>query len=91
MLYVLGQRGRDAVGIDGVVVEAFRLEEDLVAVALREAHHLVLDGRTIARADALDGAGVHRRAVEIARDDGVGRVGGVGDVASDLRRGDRIA
>ncbi len=31
VLHVLGQRGRDAVGIDGVVVEAFRLEEDLMA------------------------------------------------------------
>ena len=74
MLHVLGQRGRDAVRIDGVVVETLRLEEDLVAAALLEADDLVFDRGAIARADALDGAGVHRRAVEIGGDDGVGRL-----------------
>ena len=49
-LHVLGQRGRDAVGVDGGVVEAFGLQEDLVAVAVAEAHHLVLDRRAVARA-----------------------------------------
>jgi hypothetical protein len=39
----LGQRGRDAVGIDGVVVQAFGLQEDLVAAAVGEADNLVLD------------------------------------------------
>ena len=72
MLHVLGQRGRDAVRIDGVVVETLRLEKDLVAAALLEADDLVFDRGTIARADALDGAGVHRRAIEIGGDDGVG-------------------
>ena len=90
MLNVFGQRGRDAVRIDGVVVEAFGLEKDLVAAALLEAHDLVLDRGTVARADALDGAGVHRRAGEVALDDGVGRGIGVGDVAGDLRRRDRL-
>ena len=65
VLHVVGQRGGDAVRIDGVVVEAFGLEEDLVPLALGEAHHLVLDGRAVARADALDLAGVHRRAGEV--------------------------
>src|SRR4029078_7449338 len=59
MLHVLGQRGRDAVRIDGVVVETLRLEKDLVAAALLEANDLVFDRGTIARADTLDGAGVH--------------------------------
>ena len=57
-------------------------------LALLEAHDLVLDGRAIARADAFDVAGIHRRAGEIRGDDGVGRFRGVGDVAGDLRRGD---
>ena len=87
-LHIFGERGRDAVRIDGVVVETFRLEEDLMPLALLEAHHLVFDGRAIARADALDVAGVHRRAGEVRGDDGVGRFRGVGDVAGDLRRGD---
>ncbi len=34
-----------------------------------EADHLVLDRRAIARADATDLAGVHRRAVEVGADD----------------------
>ena len=88
VLNVLRQRGRDAVGVDGVVVETFGLEKDLVAVALLEAHHLVLDRGAIARADTLDGARVHRRAGEISLDDGVGRCGRMGDVAGQLRRGD---
>jgi hypothetical protein len=66
------------------MVEAFWLEEDLVPLALLEAHHLVLDRRAIARADAPDVAGIHRGAGEVRRDDGVGRFRGVGDVASDL-------
>ena len=42
-LHILRQRGRNAVGIDRVVVKSFRLQENLVAVALAEAHDLVLD------------------------------------------------
>ena len=68
LLHVARQRGRDAVRIDRVVVEPFRLEEDLVPLALGEAHHLVLDRRAIARADAGDLARIHRRAVEIGAD-----------------------
>ena len=44
------QRGRDAVGIDGIVVQPLGLEEDLVAGAVGEADDLVLDRRAIARA-----------------------------------------
>src|SRR5690606_4301956 len=68
-LNLFGQRGRDAVRIDGVVVEAFRLEEDLMTVALAEADDLVLDGWAIARPATLDLAGIHRRAVDIRLDD----------------------
>ena len=47
-LNLLRQRSRDAVGIDGGVVEPFRLPEDLMAVAVAEADDLVLDRRTVA-------------------------------------------
>ena len=60
------------------------------AGAVGEAHHLVLDGRAVARADAADLAGVHRRAGEVGADDGVGRLGGRGDPAVDLRVGDPL-
>ena len=42
-LHVLGQRGRDSVGINGGVVEPLRLEKNLMTVALAEAHDLVFD------------------------------------------------
>ncbi|MNO98715.1 hypothetical protein D3C76_904660 [compost metagenome] len=47
---------------------------------------LVFDRRAVARADALDDAGVHRRAVEVGGDDLVGARVGVGDPAADLAR-----
>ena len=85
-LHVERQAGGDAVGIDLVRVQPFRLEEDLVAVLVGEAHHLVLDGRAVARPDAFDDAGVHRRAVQAGADDFVGALVGVGDVARHLAR-----
>ena len=45
----LRQRGRDAVRIDRGIVEPFRLQEDLVPVAVAEADDLVLDRGAIAR------------------------------------------
>ena len=72
-------------GIDRGVVEPFRLEENLVPVALAEAHDLVLDRGAIARPPAGDLAGIHRRAMDVGADDPVGRLGGPGDAALDLR------
>ena len=84
------QRGRDAVRVDRVVVEPLGLEKDLVPLALGKAHDLVLDRRTIARADAGDLARIHRRAVEIGANDGMRRRGRHCDVADDLRRLDAV-
>ena len=81
------QRGRDAVRIDRVVVEAFRLEEDLVPLAIGEAHHLVLDRRAVAHARGRDLARIHRRAMQVGADQRVGRGVGMGDPAGDLRVG----
>src|SRR5690606_819369 len=53
-LYILRQRGGDAVGIDGVVVQPLRLEEDLVAFTIGEADDLVFDRRTVAWPAAAD-------------------------------------
>ncbi len=90
LLHVLRQRGGDAVGVDGVVVQALGFEENLMRRAVAEAHDLVLDGRAIARAGAADLAGVDGRAVEVGADDAVGFLGGVRDVAGDLRRLDAL-
>src|SRR5262249_60948546 len=48
-LNLFPQRRRDAVWIDGRIVEPFRLEKNLMPVALAEAHDLVLDRGAIAR------------------------------------------
>ena len=63
LLHVERQAGRNAVRVDLMRIEAFGLDEDLVRCLVGEAHDLVLDRGAIARADALDHAGEHRRAI----------------------------
>jgi hypothetical protein len=53
-LHVLGQRGRDAVGVDQMIVKSFWLQENLVPVAVPETMHLVFDRWAIARPHAAD-------------------------------------
>ena len=86
-LHVFRQRGRNAVRIDGVVVQPFRLQEDLVAVAVAELDDLVLDRRAIARPDTFDRAGIHGRTAEIVPDQIMGRRRRARDAAFDLRIG----
>ena len=85
-LYVERQAGGDAVGVELVGREAFGFEVDLVRRLVGEAVNLVFDGRTIARTDAFDDAGVHGRPVESAADDIVGAFVGVSDPARHLAR-----
>ena len=84
MLHVERQAGGNAVGIDLVGVQPLRLDEDLVTGLVGKAHHLVLDRRTVARADTFDDAGVHWRAVEAAPNQRMGLFVGVRDVAGHL-------
>ncbi|KAG1212178.1 hypothetical protein G6F35_010410 [Rhizopus arrhizus] len=85
-LHVERQRGGDTVGVDLDDAQALGFDEDLVAGLFGKAHHLVLDGGAVARADAFDLAAVQRRAVQRVADDLVGLFGGVGDPAADLLR-----
>src|SRR5207249_11956721 len=85
-LYVERQAGGNAVGVDLVRVEAFGLEEDLVARLSGEAVNLVLDGRAVSRSHPLDRAREHRRAVKARADDLVGARIGMGDPARQLAR-----
>ena len=85
-LNLLRHGGGHALGVPLVGVQALRLHEDGVALLVLEAHHLVLDGGAVARAGAVDGAGVHGRAVQVVQDDPVGLRGGVGQVAARLVR-----
>ena len=89
-LDVLRQRGRDAVGIDGEIVQSFGLQEDLVPVTLAEPDDLVLDRGTVARADTLDLPRIHGGPMQIGADDLVGRGRGRRDMAGHLRRGDLV-
>src|SRR4029078_3150748 len=68
-LRVVRKACRNAVRIELVRCQSFRLQKNLVRSLSGEARDLVLDRRTVARADAFDHAGVKRRAVERAADD----------------------
>ena len=60
---------RHAVDVDLVRVQAFGLEEELVRALVGELDDLVFDRRAVARADGLDLAAVHRRAMHVLADD----------------------
>src|SRR5687768_14151254 len=53
-LHVAWQRHRKAVDVDLVDVDPFRLEVDLVTLAIREPHDLVFERRTVPRSDAMN-------------------------------------
>src|SRR3546814_2785070 len=57
-----------------------------MAFLVGKAMDLVFNRRAIARADTFDftGSGIHRRTIEVRRDDFVGAGVGVGDPATDL-------
>src|SRR5215472_8942743 len=80
------QRRGDAVRIDLGGIQAFRFDEDLVRGFLGEAHDFVFDRGAVARADALDLAGIQRRAVERTADDLVRALARVCYPATDLAR-----
>ena len=83
-LHILRQGGGEALNIELFRVQTHRLNEQLVPRLIGEGHDLRLDGRAIARADALDHAGVDRAAVEVRADDGVRALVGIGQVAHGL-------
>ncbi len=65
LLHIFRQAGRDAVRVHRRIVQAFRLQEDIVAILVREADNLVLDRRTIPRTPSSDLARVNSRPVDI--------------------------
>src|SRR5690349_4626696 len=68
-----------------MIIETFRLEEDLMAITIREALHLVFNGRTVTRPPPLDGSREQRRAVEVHPNDIVGSLVRPRDGAGELR------
>ena len=84
VLHGLGQAGRETLQVHFLGVLAAWLHKDRVALLLFKADDLVLNGRAVPRADALNVAAVERRAVQIVENDLMGRGIRVGDVAVDL-------
>src|SRR5579862_486144 len=68
-LHVERQAGRETIWIDFDRVASLWLKENLMALLVGEAHHLILDRRAIAWTAALDGSRVHRRAIDVSADD----------------------
>src|SRR5208282_3316413 len=64
-LHIKREAGREPVGINLDGVAPFGLEKNLMPFLFREAHHLVLHRRAVARAAALNRARVHRRAADV--------------------------
>ncbi|SPQ22372.1 7393466b-ccd2-4a43-a0a5-5beb1b3a10ff [Thermothielavioides terrestris] len=83
LLLGLGRdRHAEPVGVDDVVVEAFGLEPDDVALAVAEADHLGLERGAVP--GPLDRLADVDRLVEVGPHDVVGRLVGVGGVAQQL-------
>src|SRR6185295_15735660 len=81
-----GQRRRDAVRIDLVGGEPFRLEKDLVRVFAGEPVDLVFDARTVAWSDPFDESREHWALGEPGPDDLVRARIRLRDPAGDLAR-----
>ena len=85
-LHVGGQGGAHAVDVVLRRLQRLGLDEDMVALLVSEAVDLVFDAGTVAGPHTFDLPGKERRAVEIAFDDAVGLLVGIGDVARQLFR-----
>ena len=84
VLHVLRQTAGRALQIHLLGVLAAGLYEQRVAVLAGEAHHLILNGGAVARADTLDHAAVQRAALDIIQNDLVGLRVRVGNPAFHL-------
>ena len=80
-LHVLGQGGGEALDIELLGVQAHGFDEELVALLIGKADHLVLNGGTIAGSHPLDHPGVEGGAVQIGPDDRMGLLVGIGEPA----------
>ncbi len=85
LLDVSREAHRVAVDVDLVDVQPLGLEEQLMPLAVRKAHHLVLERRTVARADAADLPVEEGRRVDVAANELVHAIGRVQEMTVDLR------
>ena len=80
-LHLLRQRGGEPLDVQLLRVQPHGLHEELVALLIREADHLGLDGGAVPGPYPLDGAIVQGGAVQIGPNDVVGALVGVGQPA----------
>src|SRR6202021_747674 len=78
------QGGKHAVDIHLVGIQPLGLKKELMLLLIREADHLVLNGRTITWAHGSDLPRIHRRPADVLADNAQRLRGGVSDVAGDL-------
>ena len=83
-LHLLGHGRRKALNVEFFCIEAHGLDEELMAGLVGKADDLRLNTRAVARADALDDAGVDGTAIQILADDAVRLLRGVGQIADHL-------
>src|SRR6185503_1243383 len=88
-LHLARQAHRETVDVDLPRVDAFGLEEDLVPLFIRKADDLVLERRTIARADPANLPVEQRRSIEVLAHELAHTPVGVQEMAVDLRPVDR--
>ena len=84
VLHILRQAAGGTLQIHLFGVLAAGFHKNGVAVLARKAHHLVLDGGAVTRADTLDHAAVQRAALDVVQNDLVGLRVRVGDPAFHL-------
>src|SRR5256885_13525247 len=84
-LHVARQAHREAIDVDLGRVEAFGLKENLVPLLVGKSVDLVLERRTITRADAADLAVQQRRAREVGAHQLANPTVWIVEVACDLR------
>ena len=84
ILHILRQAAGGSLQIHLLGVLPAGLHKNGVTVLARKAHHLVLDGGAVARANALDHAAVERAALDVVQNDPVGLGVGIGDPALHL-------
>ena len=89
-LDVHGHARRHALHVNFSGVQPLRLQKELVALLIGKAQDLRLDGRAVARPNALDNAVRHGGAVEIVAQDSMRFLVRVGEKAIDLRERGRI-
>ena len=68
-LNIEGQARRNSVRIPFIDMQALGLEKHLMTVLVGKALHLVLNGRTVARPDAVNDARIHGRSIQVRQND----------------------